>query len=166
MKLHDIHDSPKKVIVLFLSFILLTSIPFCLKNISPLSLSTPESDISSLKSLEESSKNCHVFNGTWVPYLEEPYYTNQTCHLIIDQQNCLKFGRPDKEFLKWRWKPDECELPLFDAIQFLEIVRGKSLAFLGDSLGINQMNSLLCLLTKVSLSSKPKFSFAKFGFLY
>ncbi|CAB4321500.1 unnamed protein product [Prunus armeniaca] len=46
----------------------------------------------------------------------------------------MKFGRPDTEFMKWRWKPDACcELPLFDATQFLELVRGKSLAFLGDS---------------------------------
>ncbi|BFG42661.1 hypothetical protein CerSpe_289350 [Prunus speciosa] len=46
----------------------------------------------------------------------------------------MKFGRPDMEFMKWRWKPDACcELPLFDATQFLELVRGKSLAFLGDS---------------------------------
>lgn len=54
------------------------------------------------------------------------------------------------EFLKWRWKPDGCELPLFDPVAFLEIVRGKSIAFVGDSLARNQMQSLICLLSKVS----------------
>ncbi|MED6168772.1 hypothetical protein PIB30_014292 [Stylosanthes scabra] len=60
------------------------------------------------------------------------------------------FGRPDMEFLKWRWKPYECELPLFNATQFLELVKGKSMAFVGDSVGRNQMNSLLCLLSHVA----------------
>ncbi|KAF5941334.1 hypothetical protein HYC85_022501 [Camellia sinensis] len=52
--------------------------------------------------------------------------------------------------MKWRWKPDDCELPLFDAARFLEIVRGKSMAFVGDSLARNQMQSLGCMLSSVS----------------
>ncbi|KAF5958455.1 hypothetical protein HYC85_005680 [Camellia sinensis] len=62
----------------------------------------------------------------------------------------MKYGRPDNDFLKWRWKPDDCELPLFDAVKFLEIVRGKSLAFVGDSVGRNQMQSLVCLLASAT----------------
>ena len=62
----------------------------------------------------------------------------------------MKFGRPDSEFLKWRWKPTECELPPFDAVQFLGLVKGKSMAFVGDSVARNQMQSLLCLLATVS----------------
>lgn len=95
-------------------------------------------------------EQCDVFRGKWVPYPNATYYTNETCPLIIDQQNCLKFGRPDTEFLKWRWKPDECELPRFDAAKFLEIAKGRSVAFVGDSVGRNQMQSLLCLLASVS----------------
>ncbi|KAA8547836.1 hypothetical protein F0562_004265 [Nyssa sinensis] len=74
----------------------------------------------------------------------------------------MKFGRPDTEFLKWRWKPDECELPLFDAGQFLELVRGKTLAFVGDSVGRNQMQSLVCLLASTQDSgagSYPDYNF-------
>ncbi|CAI0547730.1 unnamed protein product [Linum tenue] len=52
--------------------------------------------------------------------------------------------------MKWRWRPKDCELPLFDAVQFLELVRGKSMAFIGDSVGWNQAQSLLCLLMSVS----------------
>ncbi|KAJ9682969.1 hypothetical protein PVL29_018811 [Vitis rotundifolia] len=91
-------------------------------------------------------KKCDMFRGRWVQFPKGPSYTNVTCHHIFDQQNCMKLGRPDTEFLKWRWKPDECELPFFDAAQFLELVRGKSMAFIGDSLARNQMESLLCLL--------------------
>ncbi|PSS33615.1 Protein trichome birefringence-like [Actinidia chinensis var. chinensis] len=95
-------------------------------------------------------KKCNMLKGNWVPYLDGPYYTNETKCIIDNRQNCLKFGRPDTEFMKWRWKPDECELPLFDAARFLEIVRGKSMAFVGDSIARNQMQSLVCLLTNVT----------------
>lgn len=151
-----------KVLVLALTLSLLTVIPLCLNSSPSSPLSSPEKDIGSLKSIEQGKnnisglkstvpgKNCDVFRGNWVPYPNGTYYTNTSCSLIIDQQNCMKFGRPDTEFLKWRWKPDECELPFFGAVQFLELVRGKSLAFLGDSVGRNQMQSLLCLLSSVS----------------
>ncbi|XP_057491431.1 protein trichome birefringence-like 20 [Actinidia eriantha] len=52
--------------------------------------------------------------------------------------------------MKWRWKPDQCELPLFDAAQFLELVRSQSMAFIGDSVARNQVESLMCLLSNVA----------------
>ncbi|KAL0350554.1 UNVERIFIED_CONTAM: protein trichome birefringence-like 19 [Sesamum radiatum] len=98
----------------------------------------------------EGSKKCDLFTGEWVPNAEGPYYTNTTCNAIQEHQNCMKFGRPDTGFLKWRWKPDECEeLPIFDPNKFLELVRGKSMAFVGDSVARNHMQSLICLLSRV-----------------
>ncbi|XP_058760021.1 protein trichome birefringence-like 21 isoform X2 [Vicia villosa] len=91
----------------------------------------------------------NLFSGKWVPYLEQSYY-NETCPFIKENQNCFVNGRPDGDFLKWRWKPDGCELPLFDAKVFLKIVKGKSMAFVGDSIARNQMQSLLCLLSSVA----------------
>lgn len=94
---------------------------------------------------------CNIFQGSWVFDDErETYYTNETKCIIDDRQNCMKYGRPDTDFMKWRWKPDKCELPEFDAAEFLEVVRGKSLAFIGDSVGRNQMQSLVCMLASVS----------------
>lgn len=102
---------------------------------------------------QTTTTNCNnLFSGKWVPYLGQPYY-NETCPFITEKQNCLIHGRPDSDFLKWRWKPDDCELPLFDAKVFLKIVKGKSMAFVGDSIGRNQMESLLCLLNSVSFYS-------------
>ncbi|CAH9092661.1 unnamed protein product [Cuscuta epithymum] len=95
--------------------------------------------------------SCDLFSGEWVVNPEGPYYTNVTCDWAIQEhQNCMKFGRPDTGFLKWRWKPDGCELPVFDPNRFLELVRGKSLAFVGDSVARNHMQSLLCLLSSVA----------------
>lgn len=94
-------------------------------------------------------KYCDIFRGEWVPDAEAPYYNHKTCHMIQEHQNCLKYGRPDLGFLKWRWRPSGCELPRFDPLQFLQFARGKSLAFVGDSLARNHMQSLLCLLSQV-----------------
>lgn len=139
-----------RVVLLALSLILLTLIPLYLLDNVPSLLHSPKKVIINNSTSTQSVSTCDMFSGKWVPYLGEPYYTNATCREIIDQQNCMKFERPDTEFLKWRWKPNECELPTFDALQFLELVRGKSMAFLGDSVGRNQMQSLVCLLASVS----------------
>ncbi|CAL5047263.1 unnamed protein product [Urochloa decumbens] len=94
---------------------------------------------------------CDIFKaGEWVPDEDSPYYTNLTCPLIQEHQNCMKYGRPDTGFLKWRWRPAGCELPRFDAAAFLDAVRDTSMAFVGDSLARNHMQSLMCLLTKVA----------------
>ncbi|XP_021763496.1 protein trichome birefringence-like 19 [Chenopodium quinoa] len=92
---------------------------------------------------------CDLFSGEWVPNMEAPYYTNYTCRVIQEHQNCMKYGRPDTEFMKWKWKPNGCELPVFNPNQFLDIVKGKSLAFVGDSVARNHMQSLICLLSQV-----------------
>ncbi|PKA55116.1 hypothetical protein AXF42_Ash003753 [Apostasia shenzhenica] len=94
-------------------------------------------------------KGCDLAKGEWVRDPNAPYYTNSTCRTIPEEQNCMKHGRPDFDFLKWRWKPDGCDLPAMDPAEFLELVRGKSLAFVGDALARNQMQSLVCLLSKV-----------------
>lgn len=64
-------------------------------------------------------------------------------------QNCQGNGRPDKDYENWRWRPSQCDLPRFDAKMFLEIMRGKTLAFIGDSVARNQMESMLCILWQV-----------------
>ncbi|XP_047044060.1 protein trichome birefringence-like 20 [Lolium rigidum] len=94
-------------------------------------------------------KGCDIFRGEWVPDDAAPYYTNRSCALIEEHQNCMKYGRPDLGFLKWRWRPEGCELPRFDAAGFLHAVRNRSMVFVGDSLARNHMQSLMCLLSKV-----------------
>ncbi|CAH9090986.1 unnamed protein product [Cuscuta europaea] len=97
----------------------------------------------------EGGGECDVFAGEWVPNPEAPYYTNATCWAIHEHQNCMKYGRPDEGFMKWRWQPDGCDLPVFEPYRFLDMVRNKSLAFVGDSVGRNHMQSLICLLSRV-----------------
>lgn len=97
-------------------------------------------------------ENCDLSKGHWI---REPrgsnFYTNSSCATIPNSKNCFKQGRMDMDFLNWRWKPDQCELPRFDAKLFLQIVQGKTMAFIGDSVARNHIESLLCLLSQVSL---------------
>uniref|UniRef100_A0A0E0E0F6 Trichome birefringence-like N-terminal domain-containing protein n=1 Tax=Oryza meridionalis TaxID=40149 RepID=A0A0E0E0F6_9ORYZ len=93
---------------------------------------------------------CNIFRGEWVPDPDAPYYTNDTCSVIHEHYDCMKYGKPDLGFVKWRWRPDGCDLPRLGPERFLSSMRGKTLAFIGDSLARNHMNSLICLLTRVA----------------
>ncbi|XP_058068232.1 protein trichome birefringence-like 19 [Magnolia sinica] len=116
---------------------------------SPLPPSLFNGNNNSTAAIARSDNKCNIFKGEWVRNPNAPYYTNTTCFAISDRQNCLKYGRPDTDFLKWRWKPNGCDLPIFNPAHFLELVRGKSMAFVGDSVARNQMQSLICLLSTV-----------------
>lgn len=103
----------------------------------------------------ERQRYCDLFKGSWVEgeKVGSGYgYTNWSCSSIPDSKNCFKHGRKDSEFVNWRWKPHGCHLPRFDAATFLRLVHAKKLAFIGDSVSRNHMDSLLCLLSQVSLS--------------
>ncbi|XP_039130835.1 protein ALTERED XYLOGLUCAN 4-like [Dioscorea cayenensis subsp. rotundata] len=67
---------------------------------------------------------------------------------MLESRNCEKYGK-DQDFLNWRWKPHGCDLPRFDAGEFLRMVKGKTMFFVGDSLARNHVESLLCLLSQV-----------------
>lgn len=92
---------------------------------------------------------CDLFKGEWIPDHSGPYYTNSTCFSIEGHQNCMKNGRPDAEYLSWRWNPRDCDLPKFDAVKFLGFMRDKSMAFIGDSIMRNHAQSLVCTLSQV-----------------
>ncbi|AEE27285.1 TRICHOME BIREFRINGENCE-LIKE 25 [Arabidopsis thaliana] len=95
------------------------------------------------------STKCDIFIGNWVPDPSGPIYTNVSCRHIQDYQNCLKNGRPDVNYLRWRWQPRDCDLPRFNPEQFLDNMRNKWLAFIGDSISRNHVQSLLCILSQV-----------------
>ncbi|RZC85934.1 hypothetical protein C5167_026599 [Papaver somniferum] len=107
----------------------------------------PEGNLIKPKKEEnDHEKKCDLFKGHWIPDLNGPLYTNTSCPTLPESKNCRKNGRSDVDYLNWRWKPNDCELPRFDPKTFLQIVRAKKLAFIGDSVARNQMESLLCLL--------------------
>ncbi|XP_073394696.1 protein YLS7 isoform X1 [Physcomitrium patens] len=102
----------------------------------------------------QQEKQCNIFEGKWIENHSEPLYQNETCPFLSQGQNCPGNGRSDSGYLNWKWKPTECELTRFDGLAFLELMRGKTLAFIGDSVTRNQYEALMCMLLQVA-SAKP-----------
>ncbi|KAF3331762.1 protein trichome birefringence-like 3 isoform X1 [Carex littledalei] len=100
-------------------------------------------------------KWCSVTDGKWV-FNESKHlpYDDTTCPYIDKQVSCGRNGRPDKEYLYWEWKLDNCTLPRFDAKSMLEKIRGKRMMFVGDSLQRAQWASIVCLVHSVIPASE------------
>ncbi|CAA6654141.1 unnamed protein product [Spirodela intermedia] len=90
---------------------------------------------------------CDLFKGKWVWDESYPLYNSTDCPFIDGGFRCEENGRPDNNYTKWRWQPAHCDMPRFDARGMLERLRGRRVAFVGDSIGRNQWESLLCLLS-------------------
>lgn len=103
------------------------------------------------KLIDFSVGGCNIWKGDWIPHSAEPAYTNTTCRFIQEHQNCIRNGKPNLDYLYWRWKPLDCDLPLFDAKTYLRLVTGKSWAFIGDSISRNHFQSFLCALAQVEI---------------
>ncbi|KAK9193922.1 hypothetical protein WN944_004623 [Citrus x changshan-huyou] len=99
-----------------------------------------------VKQWMEDLMNCDLFDGEWVHDDSYPLYKAETCSFIDEQFGCLRNGRPDRDFLKMKWKPKGCKLPRLNGAHMLELLRGKRLVFVGDSLNRNMWESLVCIL--------------------
>ncbi|KAL2470290.1 Protein trichome birefringence-like 4 [Abeliophyllum distichum] len=100
--------------------------------------------------------SCDIYNGHWV--MEEDFkliYEPGSCPFVGDAFNCFKNGRPDSDYFRLRWKPHDCEIPRFDGMKMLKMLRGKRMVFVGDSINRNMWESLACALRE-SLDDKSR----------
>ncbi|XP_043707939.1 protein trichome birefringence-like 5 [Telopea speciosissima] len=100
-------------------------------------------------------KMCDFYRGMWVNHNDYPLYQPNGCPYVDEAYSCQENGRRDSEYMKWRWKPEGCDLPRFNATDFLERLRGKRLMLVGDSMNRNQFESIICLLRE-GLSNKSR----------
>ncbi|XP_061370179.1 xyloglucan O-acetyltransferase 1-like [Gastrolobium bilobum] len=107
-------------------------------------------NISASSAEKEKAYECDYSNGEWVRDTRGPLYNDTTCGGIKEGRNCIIHGRPDLDYLYWRWKPNQCNLPRFEPHTFLQLVENKHVAFVGDSMARNQLESLLCMLATAS----------------
>ncbi|KAH7284653.1 hypothetical protein KP509_34G064700, partial [Ceratopteris richardii] len=90
---------------------------------------------------------CDLWSGRWMEDRgKKPVYNSSTCPMLMPTEDCRGNGRPDQNYVSWRWKPWGCQLPDFNGELFFRLLRGKTIAFVGDSLARNHMESLLCTL--------------------
>ncbi|CAM8880260.1 unnamed protein product [Rhodiola kirilowii] len=118
-------------------------------NIKQLNLTESGSDTLSSRASRElisRGKGCNWFKGKWVYDSSYPLYDSSKCPFIDPQFDCQKYHRPDKLYLKYRWQPFSCNLPRFNGLYLLEKMRGKKIMFVGDSISLNQWQSLACMI--------------------
>ncbi|KAJ1389910.1 PMR5 N-terminal domain [Sesbania bispinosa] len=117
---------------------------------SSLSFSSPSPPIPSPLPSSAVKDSCDYSNGDWIRDMRGPLYNVTTCGTIKESEKCISNGRPDSDYLYWRWKPNQCHLPRFEPNTFLQLISNKHIAFVGDSLARNQLESLLCMLASAS----------------
>ncbi|RZC89045.1 hypothetical protein C5167_030738 [Papaver somniferum] len=103
------------------------------------------------------NSKCDILNGTWVFDESYPLYKSDSCPFIDEGFSCEANGRLNTNYMKWRWQPHDCNIPRFDAVKMLELIRGKRLVFVGDSINRNQWESMLCLLKSAITDPKRVF---------
>ncbi|KAK9099877.1 hypothetical protein Scep_023307 [Stephania cephalantha] len=70
-------------------------------------------------------RECHLYTGRWVRDEEYPIYRPGSCPFVDEAFDCQSNGRSDSEYLKWRWKPDGCDLPRMYEINGHKITKGR-----------------------------------------
>ncbi|KAI4351478.1 hypothetical protein L6164_005844 [Bauhinia variegata] len=100
------------------------------------------------KNISSSSRNkvCNYAKGRWVADSRRPFYSGFGCKKWLSPMwACRLTERPDFSFEGYRWQPENCDMPEFERSAFLRKMQDKTIAFIGDSLGRQQFQSLMCM---------------------
>ncbi|XP_021730741.1 protein trichome birefringence-like 4 [Chenopodium quinoa] len=101
--------------------------------------------------------SCDIFDGKWVLDDSGPVYSPGSCPFLDYTFNCFNNGRSDLGYLRYRWQPHGCDIPRFNGKKMLEMLRGKRMVFVGDSLNRNMWESLVCSLRMSLVDKKTVF---------
>ncbi|CAH9108594.1 unnamed protein product, partial [Cuscuta epithymum] len=105
-------------------------------------------------------RSCNFAAGKWVfDGSYRPLYDSRRCPYLSTAVRCTQNGRPDSGYEQWRWKPDACSIPRFDALDFLGRMRKKKIMLIGDSIMRNQWESLVCILQSLIPSTRKTITY-------
>ncbi|XP_010493177.1 PREDICTED: protein trichome birefringence-like 16 isoform X2 [Camelina sativa] len=91
---------------------------------------------------------CNYAKGKWVVDNHRPLYSGSQCkQWLASMWACRLMQRTDFAFERVRWQPKDCSMEEFEGSRFLRRMKNKTLAFVGDSLGRQQFQSMMCMIT-------------------
>ncbi|KAL3532712.1 hypothetical protein ACH5RR_006233 [Cinchona calisaya] len=94
------------------------------------------------------TQDCNFGKGKWVIDDTRPLYSGLGCKQWLSSMwACRMTQRTDFEYEKLRWQPRDCDMEEFTGPKFLRRMVNKTLAFVGDSLGRQQFQSIICMIT-------------------
>ncbi|CAI0439088.1 unnamed protein product [Linum tenue] len=111
----------------------------CLFSFLPLSHCSPSSSLLHFA-------DCNYAKGRWIADSKRPLYSGFQCkQWLSGMWACRTFPRKDFSFEGYRWQPEHCKTTEFEESEFLKRMQDKTIAFIGDSLGRQQFQSLMCM---------------------
>ncbi|XP_062199182.1 protein trichome birefringence-like 14 isoform X2 [Phragmites australis] len=115
-------------------------------------------------SRSHTEKNCNYAKGKWVADEKRPLYSGNECKQWLSKMwACRMMRRADFSYENFRWQPHSCEMPEFTGPNFLKRMKHKTLAFVGDSLGRQQFQSIMCITTGGKYSPEVEDVGRKYG---
>ncbi|XP_006662263.1 protein trichome birefringence-like 8 isoform X2 [Oryza brachyantha] len=100
--------------------------------------------------------DCVYSNGRWVRDAAAMTAYREDCPFVDPGFQCITNGRSNSSFRYWRWQPDRCQLPRFNATEMLERSRNGRIVYAGDSIGRNQWESMVCMLAAAVPAGKSR----------
>lgn len=68
------------------------------------------------------SNSTKMYEGRWVYDESYPLYKSSSCPFIRKEFDCLKYGRQNQQYLKFRWQPNECVLPRYVTLSLINLL--------------------------------------------